>query len=58
MGSKLLNTGSTMLGRMRGAADGFATACGGSVAISDCGQKDLSAVPICLCGEPLELLGK
>src|SRR5688500_9351341 len=28
----------------------------GSVAISDCGQKDLSAVPIRLCHEPLELL--
>jgi len=30
----------------------------GSVAISGCGQKDLSAVCIRLCGEPLELLGE
>jgi hypothetical protein len=30
----------------------------GSVAISDCGQKDLSAVRIRLCGEPLELLSE
>ena len=30
----------------------------GSVAISDCGQKDLSADRIRLCGEPLELLSE
>jgi hypothetical protein len=30
----------------------------GSVAISECGQKDLSAVRIRLCGEKLELLGE
>ena len=30
----------------------------GSVAISDCGQKDLSGVRIRLCGEPLELLSE
>lgn len=30
----------------------------GSVAISGCGQKDLSAVRIRLCREPLELLNE